>query len=370
MIMHFYKKITKYLKSKKGIFISTGVKVVIAVVVGAIMLGTTTFVVKDVVAPSAQAKVESMFNADNESGGGSSGGTTPTTPDDDPTVQNDTIPVGGTYKINGGATLVGDGSVAFPTPSEGDVYEYGDYSYTYANNCTGMASETYGEGWSLSVLDKSKAAYQTILSSVAGKPVVSMLLAFESCTSMEHSPEIPSTVKGLSYAYVGCSSMKECPDIPSSVIDLNTTFMDCKKITATPLIPDAITSLPSTFSGCDKLTKITNLPSSLTLMERSFEGCSALTQVNMNIPESVEVMHATFRNCTSLTKVPAIPENVHVIMALFSGCTSLKEVTINSKTIDNFEYCFAESAIETVNGTCPVNDKIYSDSASWETFPG
>lgn len=53
----------KKLKNKKGFgFVSSGVTILIAVVIGALLLGGTYTLTKDTVLPSAKAKVESMFD--------------------------------------------------------------------------------------------------------------------------------------------------------------------------------------------------------------------------------------------------------------------------------------------------------------------
>ena len=66
----------KKLKNKKGFgFVDSGVKILIAVVIGALMLGGTYTLAKDTVLPSVKSKVESMFDYGGTSGGGSSNGT-------------------------------------------------------------------------------------------------------------------------------------------------------------------------------------------------------------------------------------------------------------------------------------------------------
>ena len=79
--------------------------------------------------------------------------------------RNGTVPEGGQYKIMSKAlwSNVGD---AFPVPIKGDVYEEGDYEYTY--------NGSYGIEWSVKVKEKTKTEYGTIISEIAGKPVTDM----------------------------------------------------------------------------------------------------------------------------------------------------------------------------------------------------
>ena len=61
----------KRLKNKKGFgFVDSGVKILIAVVIGALLLGGIYTLTKDTILPTAKSKVESMFDYS----GGSSGG--------------------------------------------------------------------------------------------------------------------------------------------------------------------------------------------------------------------------------------------------------------------------------------------------------
>lgn len=57
----------KIIKNKKGFgFVDTGVKILIAVVIGALVLGGTYTLTKDTIIASAQEKVEAMFDYQGE----------------------------------------------------------------------------------------------------------------------------------------------------------------------------------------------------------------------------------------------------------------------------------------------------------------
>lgn len=58
----FSKQAKKLLKSKKGFFVDTGVKVLIAVVLGSLILGGTYALANDTIMPTVKTKVESMFD--------------------------------------------------------------------------------------------------------------------------------------------------------------------------------------------------------------------------------------------------------------------------------------------------------------------
>lgn len=64
------KQIKNTLKSKKGFFVDTGVKILITVVLGALVLGGTYSLTNDTVMPNVKAKVESMFDYSGTGGSG------------------------------------------------------------------------------------------------------------------------------------------------------------------------------------------------------------------------------------------------------------------------------------------------------------
>ena len=65
----FSKQAKKFLKSKKGFFVDTGVMILISVVLGALVLGGLYTTFNGTIMPSVKSKVESMFNYSD--GGGS-----------------------------------------------------------------------------------------------------------------------------------------------------------------------------------------------------------------------------------------------------------------------------------------------------------
>ena len=71
------KSVKKLLKSKKGFFVDTGVKILICVVLGSLVLGGLYTTFNSTIMPSVKSKVESMFEYSDggSSGGGSSNGT-------------------------------------------------------------------------------------------------------------------------------------------------------------------------------------------------------------------------------------------------------------------------------------------------------
>lgn len=64
----FLKQAKKLLKSKKGFFVDTGVKALIVVVLGSLMLGGTYALANDTVMPNVKTKIESMFDYSDGSG--------------------------------------------------------------------------------------------------------------------------------------------------------------------------------------------------------------------------------------------------------------------------------------------------------------
>ena len=243
----------------------------------------------------------------------------------------------------------------FPdAPAKGDIYEEGDYKYTY--NRGGY----YGTEWSVEVKDKTKTEYGEILSEIAGKPVTNMWCTFVGCTSLTTAPTIPSSVKNMYGTFVGCTSLTTAPAIPNSVTDMSSTFSDCTSLTTAPTIPNSVTSMRSTFSDCTSLTTAPAIPSSVRNMMYTFEGCTSLTTAP-TIPSSVKNMYGTFSDCTSLTTAPAIPNSVTDMGYTFEGCTSLTTApTIPSSVTDmssTFHNCKSLTGTITIN----ANPTDYAD---------
>ena len=95
-------------------------------------------------------------------------------------TRSDIIPEGATYTVKATNTVLSAGQ-AFPeTPANGDIYQEGDYQYTY------LTSE-----WAVKVKNTSKSSYGEFLSEIAGKPVTHMYGTFDDCQSLVNAPKIP-----------------------------------------------------------------------------------------------------------------------------------------------------------------------------------
>ena len=188
------------------------------------------------------------------------------------------IPEGGTYYVAGGEGMTGDftgltgdytGATAvytagdeFPTPTQGDVYVYGDYEYRYnkERDFIGGAAPWYNvelNGWSVVVRDITKTTYGNILLSINNKPIVSMLDTFIECDKLTKAPDIPETVTNLMYAFGGCKALQEAPTIPENVTSIHGMFSICSSLTTLPegfTIPNTVTDFGHCFYGCTLLT--------------------------------------------------------------------------------------------------------------------
>ena len=112
------------------------------------------------------------------------------------------VPVGGEYNSGGTTYEPGD---TMPTLQNGDIYDYGDYKYTYSSGYN---------YWTMSVKDKTKSKYGKILHKINGKDIGS--ISFNGCGNMTNSPELPPTIKTLNVAFSGCEKLEEMPEIPET----------------------------------------------------------------------------------------------------------------------------------------------------------
>lgn len=130
------------------------------------------------------------------------------------------IPEDGHYVTNGKEELI-EGDI-FPISKEGDVFELGDYIYTY--NCSGEESPV---GWYVKVRDTGKEHYGEILEKIGQNPVVSMDGCFEDCFEMVSSPAIPQGVTSMIGAYRNCVEFETAADIPENVENITEAFAGC-----------------------------------------------------------------------------------------------------------------------------------------------
>ena len=52
----------KLINNKKGVFVGTGVKILIAIVIGALLLGSTYVLASGTILPTVQSKLETLFD--------------------------------------------------------------------------------------------------------------------------------------------------------------------------------------------------------------------------------------------------------------------------------------------------------------------
>lgn len=172
------------------------------------------------------------------------------------------IPSGGVYTPKDGAPIIGDGvSTEFPeTPSDGDIYTYGNYEYGY--NCfynhTTEYSLTINDwcmiptdnngGWGVHCIN-NVANPGEILETIAGKPITSLRQTFFECDALEIAPAIPETVTTLFETFRGCTSLTTAPYISSSVNNMKYTFFNCTSLTGNITI-DAVFDASAYLSGC------------------------------------------------------------------------------------------------------------------------
>lgn len=297
------------------------------------------------------------------------------------------VPDGGQYTAADG-TVYGPGEEMPEVVTNGDVYTYGDYKYTYYINHVNL-----GTGWhvelNLEVTTKSKTTYGTILESINGEPITSIWGTFTQCSKLATAPIIPSGVKHMANAFSHCSALTEAPKlpdgvvtmqwafqycralhtytgstdpdgdfsgyvIPSNVTNINQTFADCSNLIIAPDMSKAvsITTMYETFRNCSKLTTAPNLNNctQVTRMEGTFLGCSSL-KASPTIPNSVTNMQSTFGNCVALTTVSIIPNSVTDMGGTFSGCSSLKTYHGNTNEHGNFSGFILPSSIIKLEGT-------------------
>ena len=311
-------RLIRLFKGKQGGAVPTAIKVLTAVVCGAIIMTGLYGVVTNVVLPASSDKVTSMFayEGSGESGGAGDGsyegGTGTVTPD--PALNPiGTIPEGVTYTQADGTVLTKDDS--FPEIEAGDVYAYGDYEYCYGYNwceCCwdwtspgGCGCDCPCDGWAVRCVN-DVAEPGVILETINGEPITSLRCTFAECSEVTVAPAIPSSVTDMFNAFYNCFSLSVAPAIPSGVTDMGSAFAGCSALTTAPEIPSSVTNLEAAFSQCTSLTVAPAIPSSVTDLYDTFWGCTSLTAVP-TIPSSVMDLDTTFLDCPNLSGTISIP---------------------------------------------------------------
>jgi hypothetical protein len=226
--------------------------------------------------------------------------------------------------------------------SNGAVFEYGDYRYQLDNALVnvsdgkgylrlddylaakGMSLERFASmmevteeeayrvfdsHWEVYAIDKSKASYGEILTSIAGLPVTTMEYTFKNCTSLTDASGlvIPNSITQMTNTFDGCTNLITAPQLPNSIILMLDTFKDCTSLTTAPVIPDSVTDMALAFKNCTSLTTAPVIPSSVTNVQFLFYGCTNLTgtiTINANIPNVSNSYY--YRNCFDGTTQPIV----------------------------------------------------------------
>ena len=156
------------------------------------------------------------------------------------------------------------------TVSDGDMYLYGDYLYMYYSEFDGFDAN----GWAVilaaddvvkitdyipnyPITDRNQTSYDTILESINGKPIVSLLDTFNDCASLTTLPNIPRGVTSLESTCFECSGLTSV-NIPDNVTSIGAnTFAGCTNLTSID-VPNNVTSIGwGAFMSCTSLVTIT-----------------------------------------------------------------------------------------------------------------
>jgi hypothetical protein len=229
------------------------------------------------------------------------------------------------------ATEIAPEELADRSLSDRDTFEYGDYRYVLINNLANLgggegylfldefladrgmslkqfasamdmteaeAYSFYDSYWQVYVIDKSKASYGEILTSIAGIKVKDMTWTFKNCTSLIDASGlvIPNSITDVGGSFYNCVNLTTAPKIPEGVTDMNDTFHGCTSLITAPVIPASVTDMTTTFYGCTALVTAPVIPANVRMMERIFGKCTSLTgTVTINVNDDAAV-HACFED--------------------------------------------------------------------------
>lgn len=179
--------------------------------------------------------------------------------------------------------------------------------------------------------------------------VMSGYQMFESCSSLENTPDLSShKLYIMEYMFSGCVSLKSVSMMDTSeVVDAAYAFNSCYELQSIPQLDfSSVRKAQSMFNGCSKLTTITEIEfQSLTNVTSMFRACNNLTNIPRLNTSKVNDMSYMFQDCKSLTTIPQLETSkVTSMYHMFNGCTKL--ITVPQLDISNvvdmrelFIYC-------------------------------
>ena len=280
-------------------------------------------------------------------------------------IRKGIVPDDCTYTPNGETPIKGNGTNIFPkSPKRGDIYEEGDYKYTY------YRGGDYGTKWSAVVLDKTKSSYGKIITEIAGEPVTNVCRTFKNCKSLVVAPIIPNGVTNMFGTFGYCSSLIKAPEIPESVRNLYWTFGYCSSLIESPEIPSGVTNMVGMFYDCKSLVVAPTIPNNIKDLSLTFQGCKSMKTYDgstdpdgdfssYKLPSTIIKLQNTFNSCKSMTKGPKIPSKVTDLTLVFSDCSSLVETPDmnNADSVTNMHETFKNCASLTTVSSLPKNVK-------------
>lgn len=349
------KKVARFIESKTAFAVDTAIKVLTAVVLGALVLSGLYGLFTGVIKPQTEGHIDAMYEYTGSGDlngpfeGGTGGGGAIAAPE---LATGAAVPTGCTYTPEGG-TVLNAGQKMPSDVKTGDIFTTADYEYHYNEyRSDGRWKPTSQNGWGVVVKDETKIKYEPLYSEINGKAVTNMDCTFFYCASLTEAPVIPNSVTSLYDTFRGCTSLTTAPVIPSSVTKMGATFKGCTSLTTAPAIPDSVTILNFAFDGCTALTTAPVIPSSVTDMAGTFCGCTSLTTAPV-IPDSVRDMGVTFFECTSLATAPVIPSSVTNMDSTFYRCKSLTEAPVIPNSVTNMNVTFYECTSLTTGPVIP-----------------
>lgn len=215
--------------------------------------------------------------------------------------ENMKIPKGALYYSKTGMTY--QGGEALPcsfVPQQGDMLRYAGYKYIYNAKAQPATKDepAYPIGWSATLEDKTKTAYDALITSMCNKPLTSINRCFEDCINLTYNgiPELPDTITHMAYAFKGCTLIEMLPKMPINTKDMTAAFKGCIKLFEPPRFTNLteLENLNNTFEGCTELAKLPVIPETVKYLNGTFAGCSKL--------EGTITLKCTFEEAKDINK--------------------------------------------------------------------
>lgn len=286
-------RVKKVFGNKKAFgFVDSGIKAIIAVVIGGVLLGGTYVLNHDVIMPTSTNRISSLFEGPTSEQSGSSSQTP-----SEPKAPADQSPDNKTIGIDN-----------WGQPVNMDLWEVtkdGTNRVTLNDSLSSYNAGYLGQFMDGKIVGQIPARVK-FEDETEFRTVASLKSTFQNCKGLMYAPTIPDIVTNLTSTFSGCTALQTGSAIPNGTTLMGSTFLDCVNLKHAPYIPSSVTNLASTFSNCKNLTGGLIIDANPTSIVNCLLGTSTASGAFLMLSGNPGMLHQIFATAAG---------NPHISMA-------------------------------------------------------